>query len=181
MSTAYELVCPVLKKTVWVGQGKTQMDNFFADWPDAMSALHEFLRLTAGQQLVLMKTADVPEDYTTIEHDEEKRLPKKSPIRCEVEDLRNEIASMAKELAAYRNGNTALLEVLMRVYDTAPLSMDLADKTLRNAGMINSEGFLDWKALEARKETPMSWKDAVRKFVRSPSEQRRLLALADEG
>lgn len=101
---------------------------------------------------------------------------------AEVEALRDDAATAALERDRYRNGNTTLLELLMSLHagndivDTVERSREI----LRETGLMDEAGGLNWQALEARKPKPKTWEQAVRECVTDPAEVERLLALDDK-
>lgn len=103
----------------------------------------------------------------------------------------------SEEVERYRNGNTALIEALMdmvhQYFRNSPDGIvnhsfisaeEGAIEVLVQAGMaeeVPGKGYrLLWDKLEARKPKPQTWEEAVKECVTDPSEQARLLALADE-
>lgn len=98
----------------------------------------------------------------------------------ELEHLgRDAFQSMVK-LAEYHRGNTGLLEVLMHVHGRSVDADARVAAILTAAGMLDAAGVLNWVALEARRDKPMTWQEAVRRFVADPATQERLLAMEDE-
>lgn len=95
----------------------------------------------------------------------------------EADQLRDEVLDSMRKVSSYHAGNTALLGALMNLVAGIPGADMDATKLLRDAGMLDAEGEMNWMALKDREEKPMTWPAAVRKFVKNPAEQERLLAL----
>lgn len=82
----------------------------------------------------------------------------------------------------YRNGNTTLLELWMRLLDGEDL-LDVHERVrevLAAAGLLDELGKPNWAALEARKPKPITWEQAVNESITDPEERARILALGDE-
>lgn len=55
MSQTFSLVCRETKQVIWVGQGhEGKMTNFYTGNPRVMDRLGDFLRATAGKNIVLV-------------------------------------------------------------------------------------------------------------------------------
>jgi hypothetical protein len=86
-----------------------------------------------------------------------------------------------EEARLYRNGNTELLELWMRLLDGDDIFgvQWRVREILEGAGLLQN-GTLNWTALEARKPKQQTWEEAVRECITDPAEVERLLAFADE-
>lgn len=94
-------------------------------------------------------------------------------------------------LKQYHNGNTALIEALMGMclqylertdgtLDHVFISAgEHAMAILTECGMLK-DNVLDWDALEARKLKPITWEQAVNKYVADEETRKRLIALGGE-
>lgn len=58
MSVSYRLFCKETREAVWVGQGSSTMDTFYAGEPETMEKLGRFLAATQGKELVLIDEHD---------------------------------------------------------------------------------------------------------------------------
>lgn len=85
-----------------------------------------------------------------------------------------------QERDRYRNGNTELLELFMKLHagEVADV-LDRVREILAGAGLIDTDNKLNWQALEDRKPKQQTWEQAVRECVTDPAEVERLLALDD--
>jgi len=118
----------------------------------------------------------------TVMINEDPALPEALDEPTEMAMLHREVYDSMRTTQAYHAGNTTLLEALMLMMADAPEgdAKDAGREALQKAGMADESGALNWPALAARKAGPMTWEDAVRKFVKQPAEQARLLALGDK-
>ncbi len=88
--------------------------------------------------------------------------------------LRTELMNCMNHVATYRNGNTQLIEALMRCVQGQSFGVSV----LVECGMANaSDGTLNWEALEARKDARWSWRDAVTMLVKNPEHAATLLLM----
>lgn len=103
--------------------------------------------------------------------------PKELPRDEEMHLLRMEVHNLSTHVQKYHKGNTALLEALMYAHDDRDDANALRVSALLQAGLLDTDGACNWAALDARKCNPMTWKNAVRMFVKQPAERDRILAL----
>lgn len=58
MSHTYSIVCHSRKLKLWIGQGWEAMTCFYSGLPEVMDDLHFFLRITAGDDLRVVRDDD---------------------------------------------------------------------------------------------------------------------------
>jgi hypothetical protein len=102
-------------------------------------------------------------------------------LRAFIASAEQVVAEIGMERDKYRNGNTTLLELLMKLCCGEHTSvLKEARDILLGAGLMNADYTPNWQALEDRKPKPQTWEQAVRECVTDPAEVERLLALADD-
>jgi hypothetical protein len=118
---------------------------------------------------------------TVMDH-EDPALPEDIPRDEEMDLLRDEVRTSLNKMLEFRRGNTALLEALMLSLPdiSEGEGKDAVRNVLTEAQMLDQHGALNWPALQQRKDSPMTWEQAVRMFVKQPAEVEMLLAMADE-
>lgn len=94
----------------------------------------------------------------------------------------DQLADALAKVAAYRSGNTELLELWMKLVDGADIIdvMERVREILSGAGLLGADNTLNWQALEDRKPKRQTWEQAVRECITDPAVVERLLALADD-
>ena len=84
------------------------------------------------------------------------------------------------ERDSYKNGNTELLELLMKLHAGQHESiLPRVREILAGAGLLNADNTLNWPALEERKPKKITWEQAVNECVTDPEARARLLAMGD--
>lgn len=92
-----------------------------------------------------------------------------------------DVIDAQEEARRYRNGNTTLLELFMRLIDGDDIADVLQEvrQILRETGLLNADNTPNWPALQARKPKRQTWAEAVNECVTDPAERARLLAFDD--
>lgn len=102
------------------------------------------------------------------------------PHRWVIDAMLRAAHEAERERDGYRNGNTTLLGLLMKLHAGEHTKvLQEADTILRAAGLVRGDGTLDWDALEARRPRQMTWAEAVNECVTDPDARARLLAMDD--
>lgn len=94
--------------------------------------------------------------------------------------LDDDVNDLRLKVDRFRNGNTRLLELLMKLHAGEHTTvLEAARDILANAELLNGDGTLNWQALEDRKLKQQTWAEAVEECLSDPAEKARLLALND--